>query len=358
MYRHLDEARRLTSDPAVRQRLDGLVLYTRYLELYYAYRAASGEARQQAYEQVMRHAYRIHDHMMVHTAAMGTFRDSAVTRPEEAAWRAPVAANPWRSAEAFAEREIAAILAAGIHANQPTVLDFEQVVYSEDLVPATRLNLPAVTPLSRLATYRGNQRYFTWMPEGRDSMALDITAGLVYRDRGHVNVVLQAEQEATLEPVAVDRSVVPNREAHGLVLRTPHAGLHVLEWSDGAGGTRVELPGDLPFTLRASIDDAMRIQGNWSLYFYVPRGTSTVGGYSSSTAGRVLDGAGNAVFSFRQLTAAGYFSIPVPQGQDGKLWKFENVSGARLLMTVPPYLAPSAQDLLLPREIVDADAQP
>ena len=51
----------------------------------------------------------------------------------------------------------------------------------------------------------------------------------------------------------------------------------------------------------------------------------------------------------------GWFQVKVPEGQDGRLWKFENTHGRRQLVTVPPYLAISADDLLLPKEVVEAD---
>jgi hypothetical protein len=52
----------------------------------------------------------------------------------------------------------------------------------------------------------------------------------------------------------------------------------------------------------------------------------------------------------------GYFNVPVPAGQDGKAWAFGNTAGRRLLMTVPPCLARSPAELLLPAEVVKADA--
>ena len=53
----------------------------------------------------------------------------------------------------------------------------------------------------------------------------------------------------------------------------------------------------------------------------------------------------------------GYFNIPVPPGQDGKLWEFGFASGSVALLTVPPYLARSPQELMLPREVVEADKE-
>lgn len=52
-----------------------------------------------------------------------------------------------------------------------------------------------------------------------------------------------------------------------------------------------------------------------------------------------------------------YFSVPVEMGQDGKLWQFANTAGQRQLLTVPPYLARSPQELLLPREVIEAEGR-
>ena len=59
---------------------------------------------------------------------------------------------------------------------------------------------------------------------------------------------------------------------------------------------------------------------------------------------------------FRSFAAKpGYFKVPVPPGQDGRLWSFRTTSGYRTLMTVPPCLARDARELLLPAEVIEAD---
>ena len=47
--------------------------------------------------------------------------------------------------------------------------------------------------------------------------------------------------------------------------------------------------------------------------------------------------------------------MEVPAGQDGKLWKFDQCVGQRLLMTIPPILARTSAELLLPEEVVARD---
>jgi len=360
LYRNLDAARRATDDPAVHKRLDDLILYTRYLELYHAYRMAQGDQRQEAFENVWRHVYRMKDRMVLSTVAIchrDRFRDKAVSMPEEAAWSVPEDANPWKNGRPFDDEEIAGILAAGVKANEPTELDFEPVEYSQDLVPAVAIGLPETGPGKRPNTFRGLQRVHTWLPEGRRRLELTVTGGLIahYRDRGNVKFTLHAAEEATLEPVARDASVPPDGKEHRVALTSRYGGLHTLEWTDGHDMTRVTWPDDLPFTVRSAQDAPMRLSGRWSLYFYVPKGTVKVAGFATATAGKLLDGDGREVLAFGDMKQPDYFSVAVPDGQDGTLWKFEHCLGSRMLMTVPPYLAPSAKDLLLPREVVDAE---
>ena len=352
MYRNLDQARTLTSDPRVHARLDDLILYTRYLELYGEYRNGTGTARQQGFEQVWRHTYRIRDRMMLSTVALcerNGFRDRTVQVPSDV--------TSWKSDEPFTHAEIAEILRAGIAANAPTVLDFEPKRFSEDLVPATALNLPSVLPGRYDERGRGRQQIYTWLPENRRQIDLQVTGGLIkhYRDRGNVKFSLYSPQEVTLEAVDRDDSVPPDGEQRRLVLTSPYSGLHRLEWNDGQDMTQVVLPADLPLTIRSTLEDPMRLGGRWDLYFYVPQGTKVVGGYTGATRGTMLDGDNNVAFDFGTMKAAGYFSVPVPAGQDGKLWKFADSRGSRILMTVPPYLATSLERLLLPREVVNPD---
>ena len=54
----------------------------------------------------------------------------------------------------------------------------------------------------------------------------------------------------------------------------------------------------------------------------------------------------------------GYFSVPVPPGEDGSLCKFAKTGGRCVLLTVPPFVAHEAKELLLPREVVEKERCP
>jgi hypothetical protein len=102
----------------------------------------------------------------------------------------------------------------------------------------------------------------------------------------------------------------------------------------------------------SSPEQPAELHGRWTLYFYVPKGTTTIAGFSSGP-GLLMDPDGRKFHDFD--ARPGYFRLAVPPGQDGKPWLFANTAGRRLLMTVPPCLARTPRELLLPAEVVEAD---
>jgi len=133
-------------------------------------------------------------------------------------------------------------------------------------------------------------------------------------------------------------------------LQARSGGLHRISVSDGGDMTRVAWSPGTPITLRSSLDDPLNLSGRWTLYFYVPPGTKRIGLFGGG-AGRILDPEGQPALVLDQRKP-GYYSISVPPGQDGRLWKIDRASGAVRLLTVPPYLARSPDELLLPQEVV------
>src|SRR5262249_1159000 len=150
-----------------------------------------------------------------------------------------------------------------------------------------------------------------------------------------------------------EAAVPPDKQEHAVSLKTTFPGLHHVELSDRTAGTHVAWPAGKALTVPATVEAPAGFTGRWSLYFYVPKGTKVVGGYAAG-GGSLVDGSGKAVHQFDKQPA--YFSVPVPPGQDGRLWKFHNSAGRRLLLTVPPYLARNGRELLLPAEVVARDA--
>ncbi len=362
MYRTLREARGSTTDAAVLRRIDDLLLYTRYVELWLDYSFASGEARQQAFEALIRHAYRMRETMMVHTKGLYRDldnRDKSVTIPDDAKWNVAEDKNSWKSGAPFDRAELAAMEAAGIE--RRPIREFEAVSYSRNLVPAKQaLNLPEVTPGSAGIYLRGKRTYYTLLTNDKTQLSLTATAGIIYPNRGPAKISLtpfdgehfpENNTEDNPPDYVAEASVEPDKAEHAITL-AGKPGLHLLEVTDRSAGSQVAWEAGQTMTLESSMDRPAALYGRWTMYFYVPRGTKLIGGYTAGE-GRLLDPSGKLAHTFSR--EAGYFQVPVPAGQDGQLWKFDRCAGQRLLMTVPPYLARSAEELLLPEEVIARD---
>ena len=357
MYRLLDKARRMARAPAIRARIDDLVLYTHYVELFSAYRTAKGEARQAAFERLIRHSYRMRGTMMVHTKALYrdlAKRDRQVAVPPGADWGVGESKNPWKSSKPFGQAELARLVADGIAKH--AVAEIEPAEFGMDLVPATPLRLAKVEPGTTGPHGRGVQTFYTWVDKPPATITLKVTGGLIahYRDRGDAKVDLWRVGPEGEKHVAQGRSA-PDGVERSVVLQAKQAGLHKITVFDGNDATRVRWAAATPMTIMSSRRERAGLSGRWSLYFYVPKGTQTVGLFADG-GGTLRDAAGKTVFTF-DGRKGGFRSIPVGQGQAGALWKFHQCSGKRLLLTVPPFLARSETELLLPRKVVARDSK-
>jgi hypothetical protein len=368
MYRLLASARRLTTNPAVHRRIDDLALYTRYVDLFDRYNSASGAARQSAFEHMIRHTYRMRKTMMVHAKAIYRdvdARDKTVEIPAEAKWSAPSRKsgepNPWKNETPFSLGEIALILDHGIDTRQPVELDFELAEFSPDLIPVTALKLSA-SKTAKAETSRGARSWFTHVTDTKTPIELTVTGGVIahYRDRGNVKVRLwqiggasQTGERETL--VAVDNTVPPDGKTRTIHFIAKNTGLHRIDLDDGRDMTRVTWPEDQSMTWQMDLETFPRLMsGRWSLHFYVPKDTQRIGLYAATSGGYLLDPTGSRVLELGRSSGR-FLSAAVPPSQSGKLWTLDHVAGRVSLVNVPPYLAASPAQLLLPSELVNGN---
>ena len=354
LYRQLAEAKKLAKDrPDVLARLDDLTLYTRYAELNNA--SANGAIKR---DLALTHAYRMRKTMMLHTYGYW-----AVTVGQGAAHTDN---HPLKSEEPFTAAEIERFIAEGIANNEPVEMGFTPLEFSDKLVPADPLKLPEVALGSFPTNPQDHQVYYTWMPKAPGNVKMQVTVQKVWALRPH-KITLYSPNEVRNQPVAESGIVQPDGKAYDVSLPTTYEGLHRVEFVDGGDFTRIAWPEGTCITVPSGIDHGVvfsHFRGEWTMYCYVPKGTKVVGGWAARIAnwaprvsGVLKDGDGNVVFDFGKMPGDGWFSVPVPAGQDGKLWKFEGSQGVRQLMTVPPYLARSGKELLLPQEVVEKDGQ-
>jgi hypothetical protein len=349
LYRALGKARKKTSDPAVAARLDDLTLYVRYVELYHDYASAEGKERQQGFEALVRYAYRIRGTGMVHSLAVWRglpYYDRTVRLPPGTGYEVPEGKDPWKDSRPFTRKELDALLTAGIARHR--LVDFTPVAYSTTLVPAAPLGLPRAPAGSAGLYFRDRAVFYTWATKA--PLPLTVKAGLIYQNVGDARLSLYGPGVA--RPLARE-AVPPDRKERTVQLRPRAPGLHRVELTDRTGGTALAWPAGVPWAVPAGPEEAADLYGRWTMYFYVPKGTKVVAGYADGP-GELLDASSKKVFTF--TGRPDYFSVPVVPGQQGKLWKFSGCLGKRVLLTVPPYLARDERELLLPEEVVRADA--
>lgn len=354
MYRLLKDAGDTEIDAGVRSRLDDLVLYTRACELWMDYSAAKGDERLRAMEAMLRHAWRIRATGMIHTIGLwrdAPARDKTVKLPPDCTWLIPEGKNPWKAGAPFTREEINDFIERGIANRQ--IADFEPATFSSDLVPTTKLKLTTQKPGDFGSLQRGTGHYWTWIDHAPAEIRVKLTAGLVYQNQGNAKVRLYPVAE-TLGQSVSEGEAPPDKQPHEIILKTTFTGLHRIEVEDRRAGSKLELQSGLAQTFNATFDQTADLHGRHTLYFYVPKGTSIVGGFAEGP-GRLADGSSKMVHEFQGKP--GYFSVRVGAGEDGKLWKFEFTSARRVLLTVPPQMARSAEELLLPKEVVEKDAR-
>jgi len=201
-----------------------------------------------------------------------------------------------------------------------------------------------------------------YVPKTPAEIELQITGGLIrhYRDRGNVRVGLfkiggasQTGERETL--VTMDCSVPPDGVERAVRLAVKEPGLHKITVSDGGDRTRVKWKAGQPFVVPSTLAAPMNEHySSWMLYFYVPKGTKTIGLFGGGH-GEVRDSQDRPQF-WLNGRAPGFYGVPVPEGEDGKVWRIRYGQGSVRLLTVPPYFARSPQELLLPAEVARADA--
>jgi hypothetical protein len=365
MYRSLQKARVMADATEIKNRLDDLALYTRYCTLYHRYATADGKARQLAFENLIKHAYRMRTTMMIHAYALYrdlAGRDKTVSIPTDAKWQVLEGKNPWKSSVPFTPQEIETFITEGITAHKLVELNFKPVNFGANLLPAmSRLAIPGDLPAGEFTPGRGTQSFLTYASQP-SNIELNITGGMIahYRDRGNVKVELykiggesQTGEKETL--VETNASIPPDGVERTIKLSLKQPGLYKIIVKDGNDRTQVNWPKGQFMTIASTQENPMnRFYGLWMGYFYVPKGTKMIGLFGGEH-GEVRDSLDRPHF-WLNGREPNFYSVPVPPGEDGKFWRVRYCRGAVRLLTVPPFFAKTPGELLLPEEVLAKDA--
>ena len=365
MYGALQQALNAQVDTATSRRIYDLVLYTRYVELYYLYSTSADAARQAYFEELLNFSYRIRHHHMVSSYSLwreADNNDASVTTPTGCGFGVGESTNPCKQGGDHSDTEIEQFLVDGITNNPP--LPWTPIQFSDDLIPATALSLTQPAGNGGFPTFRGGHTFYTWVegPNLTSPIELRVGAGYITPSKpSHLD--LYARENALGGIIdTIDVPVPPAGVLSDYSFDTAFEGLHRINVSDAKGGTKLTNTGTYPHPLTWTTFPGGLGSGRYTVYFYVPKGTAVVAGWSSgaasSTPNDAMFDSSNVMRHNFTNTPNGYFSVPVPAGEDGKVWRLSNAVGSKVLMTVPNYYARSVAELLLPREVVQADGPP
>lgn len=294
MYSLLAQASELAAGHAdVQQRIDELILYTRYLELFQAYKASSTEARQKAFEAVIRYGYRIRETSMAHTAVLYKRhyfdrQEKHATIPAEAAWSVPEDQNPWKSSELFSRAELDGFAAAGAQRYR----EHQANRRAFKLVHADNAGGSAWSP-----SLRDGAIYLVHTAAG-DEVTLTVSCRPMGFSVGPAYQVVSPAQRT----VASGRVHVGNDQQ--IRFRASESGVYVLAFDGTANAMRVTSEHPLAIFARDvwGVDGRVHVtRPSGTLYFQLPAGVKNAQvtvfgqGKGEKVQAWLIDPAGNAV---------------------------------------------------------------
>lgn len=359
-YRDLAEADRLNADPAVQARLDDVKRYVHYLRLWHEYLLLierSPERLAVAIE-LIRYLWRVHHSTMIHSYRLAHLIMLARERPameqikRDWYWNdhdLPV----WRTIKPHTSEELEALMADGRARYRPVAYDAR--TFSQDYVPIPRgqrftggAGVKAGEMVGTSLT-NGLQTFAVYLSQSPARFRVDYTG----RDGGpdYPGTTLRLLDEAGQE---VDRHLVPSDgKTRSVVLSAPGRGLYRLR-VEAQVHYRLAFPATLP---SAQTSPLISVSRSGPLYFYVPPGQKYVAFHERSFVRPVIvDGSGTErpIHGMR-----GLISVPVPPGQDGRVWSIRDLHGPYPVhfINLPSLLSLSPHGLLTPRETLGVAAR-
>lgn len=322
--------------------------WAHYVALYRAYTAAKSAA---TLEPLMKWSWRIRGRDLIAWLA-------PYFEPQWAADRKAVAAlyglsdlnqlvgsTIWGDAPTT-DSEIRAELAADIAAN--ALIPFTLVGYTSDMVP--------VTGLTHTSTVRGTFVYERnsatgeqawWYQAKTTADQFTVKGGIAFNRTDHIKIYDHVTQE-----VIVDQDIPYDQIARTVTVNGVVGRIYRIEMTT-PGGTQWSWTAGMHVAV-ATTPDLGLFSAAYSGYFYVPRGTVTVGFYASGGTVRFFS-ADNVQVGANIVADHAYYQVSVPAGKDGQVWRFSGVNGPFGLLTVPPIWAQRPEELFLPREVCTAD---
>ncbi len=368
MYSLLKKAKEEAgTNQIVQARIDDLVLYTRYVELYKKYsRSREGKARQEAFTDLMRFIYAIKDNLMVHS--FGLYRDmperdKGVAIPLDLKLHIQSSGKNKSVANDLSDLieedddigsfkkldiNIEKFISDGIKNNKR--IDLEIKNYSTNLVKLDIRNKEYFhlyeANSNNAFSIRGKNIFYLYADQTNQEIKLVVSGGFIYENSGNISISLYNMNSTN----AIGVGKIPTyKKEHQINFKLQNIGLYRLEVDDRSAGATVIFEPELPVVVPTFAVQKSYFLHGWRRFFYVPAGTKKIIGLSTGP-GNVFSPFGGKVFSFPGY--AEFFEIPVNQQDAGQVWEVKDASGVCVLLNVPSYFANNPKNLLVPEEVL------
>ncbi|MEO6847191.1 MAG: DUF4838 domain-containing protein [Chthoniobacterales bacterium] len=344
MYRALADAYTQTKDAAVTARIDDFVAYTHFIELYNNYTNSDTKNRQSTFEALVAYGEKIRPLGVVHTLAL--YRDTPV---RDKAIKFTLNDVKKFASGPLTASELQGFVSEGVAKYK--LLAFKPKSFSQNLVPLV-LNQKNNSGDMTVSIRQNANIFYTYCEKPGEEITFVVKGGQIYNGKyGPVKIELFPLNQPYGESVA-KIEVPADKVEHEVKVKTEYAGLQRLEIKDGGDATSIRWPSSRTLAITSGQESHSFLFGYYTMYFYVPKNTTQVGGYASNPAGKMITANGKEIFAFSSMKGPGFFDVPVPLGEDGKVWKLEHCGGAIFMMTTPAYLSPSPDSLLIPEEVL------
>ncbi|HOK80974.1 MAG TPA: DUF4838 domain-containing protein [bacterium] len=314
LFRCLAEARNKVTDPDVIARIDELTIYVGYLERFYRWQEQSIQI-----DELMKYLWKASNSTKI-------FEADWIWRylPERYRIKLPEDIGLWKEQGKFSHQEIEEMNRKGVIENP--VIDIKPVKFSTNLVPAGSEKRDKFR-----AGYRCSSILYIYAEDAIPEITLSPdTQWFLYDGKG--KLIEQGKTPAGDTPVEIKF----NTKGKGLY-RFESKGK--LDWKPGA-------------KIAMDVSNSYPVATNRSHYFFVPPGTKKVLLYATSIKQEIYDSDDRILYRYEDKpNVSGYIVVDVPEGQDGKIWKIRGVYVGNIeFLNVPPYIALSPDELLVPVE--------
>ncbi len=341
-FRDLVEARTLATAPEARKRIKDVEEYVEFLKLWDDYQntAVGSPERRARTRSVVRWLYRIEG-----TAMVSSYRvqQLLVDRYE----RDPVLRaefNPadghaagWQGATPPTDAEVLALMTEAQATSHP--LDIQERGYSSKLV-VLRAEQRAAPAAPGALWLVGSTDVEFEVPPGRTSLAFDIVVKVGAHSAGDV------VSATSPDGAPIHNELIPSDGLHHQVsLPTRVPGRYRVHIEDQKALFLFTPPAGIPMALTAIVSPAPCPP----LYFFVPKGQRSLAFFApSDTPIQLRDADGRLV----PTGTSRIVQVPVPEGQDGRVWSIGNIKSwvPLRMLNVPHSFALSPDAVLVPED--------